>query len=64
MDEHCIWTADADGNYETTCGKTFVFVEGTPEDNAIRYCCYCGKLVDTLDPPDDDDDEEEEGDDA
>jgi hypothetical protein len=44
----CIWTEDEDGIYHTSCGESFEFMNGTPEDNHIKFCPYCGKLI--LDP--------------
>ena len=40
--KECEWTEDVDGNWETGCGETFVLIEGTPNDNKMSYCCYCG----------------------
>ena len=40
----CEWTEDASGDYwESACGQTFVFNDGTPVENEIRFCCGCGK---------------------
>ena len=41
----CAWTEDEDGNWETACGRMFVLVEGTPSDNSMAFCCYCGKSL-------------------
>ena len=38
----CTWTEDDDGNFETTCGEMFVLITGTPYENSMRFCCYCG----------------------
>ena len=41
----CVWRRDEDGNWNTGCGGMFVIEEGTPADNDMRYCCYCGKTL-------------------
>jgi hypothetical protein len=38
----CLWRADADGNWTTTCGNEHVLIEGTPVQNFFEWCCYCG----------------------
>lgn len=39
---HCEWTADDDGNWDTSCGEKFIILHGTPRENDMRFCCYCG----------------------
>jgi len=39
----CAWQEDADGNWETGCGNLFILNDGTPAENGMGYCCYCGK---------------------
>lgn len=41
--KHCTWSDDEDGVWETACDNKFVFIDGTPLDNQMKYCCYCGK---------------------
>jgi len=43
LDGKCLWKQDDDGNWKTGCGEMFVFFEGTPAENKMRYCHYCGK---------------------
>jgi hypothetical protein len=38
----CKWKQDEDGNWETSCGEIHVLIDGTPTDNKMSYCCYCG----------------------
>lgn len=45
MSEGCNWTEDWEGNWNTECGEMFVFIDGGPEENRIRFCCYCGKPI-------------------
>jgi len=43
----CEWRIDDRDNdvYTTGCDNAFIFVEGTPEENQMNYCCYCGKPI-------------------
>ena len=44
----CTWHQDGDsdsGVYATSCGRYFDLTDGTPEDNQMRWCCYCGKQL-------------------
>lgn len=51
----CKWVKVKDEDwgdvYLTDCGETFILEEGTPEDNKIRYCCYCGKPLKNPETP-------------
>lgn len=39
----CEWREDSDGNWDTECNNAFVLIEGTPYQNNMQFCCYCGK---------------------
>ncbi len=41
----CVWSEDSDGNWESGCGEMFVFNDGTPKENKMKFCCYCGSLL-------------------
>jgi len=41
--KYCHWYEDEDGVWHTDCEKMFVLNTGTPTENKMRYCCYCGK---------------------
>lgn len=41
----CAWLEDDDGNWDTTCGHAWTFFEGTPNDNGLVYCPFCGALL-------------------
>jgi hypothetical protein len=46
--ETCTWHQDGDsdsGTYSTSCGHYFNLEDGTPEDNEMSHCCYCGKKL-------------------
>jgi hypothetical protein len=39
----CAWTyEDAEEYWETACGNHFQIIDGTPQDNEMKFCCYCG----------------------
>jgi hypothetical protein len=42
----CTWTGDRDPDFcdgwDTGCGEKFVFIEGGPTENDMRFCPYCG----------------------
>jgi hypothetical protein len=40
----CLWN-NVDGCWETTCGNAFEINDGTPSENNMTYCCYCGGKV-------------------
>jgi hypothetical protein len=38
------WIEDSDyGSWETSCGHLFMLNDGSPYQNRMRWCCYCGK---------------------
>ena len=47
----CVWALDDDtDSWDTTCGEKFVFIEGGPNDNKVKFCCYCGRTVKAVVP--------------
>ena len=40
----CNWWEE-DGAWTTGCANRFVLEAGTPEENSMRYCCYCGSVI-------------------
>ena len=43
MDDQCIWKEDEDGVWDTECGNKFEIIAGTPIENQMNFCPYCGK---------------------
>ena len=50
----CEWTqdrefyGDATGQWNTGCDNCFTLFDGTPDDNGMKFCCYCGKELKTV----------------
>ena len=40
----CAWHEE-NGYWVTSCGHEFVIINGTPAENEMKYCCYCGKEI-------------------
>ena len=40
----CTWTQQEEMGdwYSTTCGHEFVINDGTPKENGMRFCLFCG----------------------
>jgi len=44
--DKCTWTLEKFGEYwETSCKRSFTFIEGNPTDNNYIYCPGCGKVI-------------------
>lgn len=45
----CEWLQDEwDDSYGTSCGNTYLIIDGTPEDNGMNYCTYCGGKLEAI----------------
>jgi hypothetical protein len=31
--------------WSTSCGNAFCLNHGTPSDNDMKFCCYCGLML-------------------
>lgn len=46
--ETCVWEQqDYEGGdcWETDCGDAFWLDNGTPDEQGMKFCCYCGKAL-------------------
>ncbi len=45
MSESCRWVQDGVGedHWDTDCKNRFSLNDGSPKDNRMMFCCYCGK---------------------
>jgi hypothetical protein len=41
----CVWTDDGEGNWDTGCGERYIILEGTPTQNDMRFCAFCGAAL-------------------
>jgi len=41
----CNWNIDADGVSHTQCKEAWICYEGTPKENGMNYCPYCGGIL-------------------
>jgi len=44
----CLWTEvsdDWDIHWDTACHHVFCFIEASPKENGMKFCCYCGKKL-------------------
>ncbi len=41
----CTWREDDDGNWITDCNNIFILIDGTPHENKMKFCVYCGKML-------------------
>lgn len=46
----CVWKQDDDGNWDTQCDNLFIIIDGTPAENSMQFCPYCGKTINEGDP--------------
>jgi len=44
----CTWSLDDEdeGTWASSCGELWLFNEGGPKENRVKYCHHCGKPVD------------------
>lgn len=46
MNKYCIWIYDdCCCFWETKCGEGYCVNCGTPKDNKIKFCPFCGKEI-------------------
>lgn len=45
--DKCGWVQEDESSdaWNTGCGRTFLINDGTPSENGMRYCCFCGKTL-------------------
>ena len=43
--EPCVWTENDSGWWETTCQNEFSLTDGSPAENGMNFCPYCGRLL-------------------
>lgn len=42
----CVWSQDSDGSaWATGCGHLFDVNDGTPKENGMCFCAFCGRKL-------------------
>ncbi len=41
----CTWSEGENGPWSTSCGQDFELIEGSPSENKMHFCCYCGVVL-------------------
>jgi hypothetical protein len=43
----CVWSQDSDDGdtWDTGCGEHYIINDGTPEENNMKFCTFCGLKV-------------------
>jgi hypothetical protein len=57
--DSCKWVLVSETDYEywdTDCGESFQFNDGTPSNNHFNFCPYCGKPIEQVEPKEELDD--------
>lgn len=45
QDENTFLLDDDERTWNTGCGGMFTIMNGTPAENKMKYCCYCGAKI-------------------
>ena len=46
VSQHCEWTYDEhDSKWDSSCGDAWMFCDGGPTENGVKFCQNCGKPV-------------------
>lgn len=43
----CRWV-ETEEYWKTSCGRAFVLNDGTPSENEMRFCAYCGEPLEEI----------------
>jgi hypothetical protein len=46
----CRWKEDEDGLWNTDCGQIFETIDGTPAENKMVFCPFCGAHLEEVVP--------------
>lgn len=41
----CTWSQDASGLWNSTCGVSWAFMDGSPQSHGMHFCHGCGKAL-------------------
>lgn len=54
----CVWEEDEDDEWNTQCGESIGFDDGSPMTLGMLFCCYCGEPITYVVMGEEDEDEE------
>lgn len=45
---NCVWSQDNEDSdtWGTNCGHYYIINDGTPDENKMKFCCFCGLPID------------------
>lgn len=48
--DKCKWVFEGeyDGHWSTSCAHKYIIMEGTPEENNMKYCTFCGNEIEQI----------------
>jgi hypothetical protein len=47
--ESCAWRLNPFSYaWDTGCGNAFILDEGTPQQNSMNFCCFCGNQLESM----------------
>lgn len=47
--EPCAWRLDPSSHaWDAGCGNAFLIDEGTPQQNHMNFCCFCGNRLESM----------------
>lgn len=41
----CCWSENSNGAWATGCGNLYEVNDGTPLENKMHFCCFCGRKL-------------------
>ncbi len=41
----CYWDRTGYSTYETACESSFIFTDGSVDEDGFKYCPYCGNVI-------------------
>lgn len=45
----CLWVEDAHKDcWDTNCGEKYVIMAGSPKENNMRFCPFCGRTLEEM----------------
>ena len=45
VERECQWRDNSEGVYDTSCGNSFLTIDGSAKECGFKYCVYCGGKI-------------------